>query len=60
MKAGDRVALVDFIFTDDCFKDLTRFGVDAVLVRDGFLSFWISAILNLGAIKTYHVFGTKR
>ena len=60
LKPGGRVALVDFIFTDDCVKDLTRFGIDAVRVRDGFLSFWISAILNLGAIKTYFVLGKKR
>ena len=29
LKPGDRVALADFIFTDDCVKDLARFGVDA-------------------------------
>ena len=59
LKPGGRVALVDFIFTDECVTDLRNFGVAAVRVRDGFLSFWISAILNLGAVKTYHVIGTK-
>ena len=60
LKPGGRVALVDIIFTEDCVKDLTRFGVDAERVRDGFLSFWISAILNFGAVMTYHVVGKKR
>lgn len=59
LKPGGRVALVDFIFTDDCVKDLTRFGVDAERVRDGLLSFWIPAILNFGAVKTYYVVGKK-
>jgi arsenite methyltransferase len=59
LKPGGRVALVDFIFTDECVTDLRNFGVAAERVRDGFLSFWISAILNLGAVKTYHVIGTK-
>ena len=60
LKPGGRLALVDFIFTDDCVKDLGSVGVDADRVRERFLSFWISAILNLGAIKTYHVVGKKR
>lgn len=29
LKPGDRVAVADFIFTDDCVKDLARSGVDA-------------------------------
>jgi arsenite methyltransferase len=60
LKPGGHVALIDFIFTDDCVKDLTGFGVDVERLRDGFLSFWISAILNFGAVKTYHVIGKKR
>ena len=59
LKPGGRVALVDFIFTDECVGDLRKFGVVANRLREGFLSFWISAILNLGAVKTYHVIGTK-
>ena len=59
LKPGGRVALVDFIFTDECVADLRKFGVVAKRLREGFLSFWISAILNLGAVKTYHVIGTK-
>ena len=60
LKPGGRVALIDFIFTDDCIKDLASFGVDADRVRDGFFTFWISAILNFGAVKTYQVLGKKR
>ena len=60
LKPGGQVALVDFIFTDDCVKDLSKFGVETQRVRDGFFSFWISAILNFGAVKTYHVIGKKR
>lgn len=59
LKPGGRVGLVDFIFTNECVEDLRNFGVAAKRLRDGFLSFWISAILNLGAVQTYHVIGTK-
>lgn len=59
LKPGGRIALVDFIFTDECVKDLRKFGVVSERVRDGFVSFWVSAILNFGAIKTYHVVGRK-
>lgn len=59
LKAGGRVALVDFIFTSECVADLQNHGVKAERVRDAFLSFWISAILNFGAVKTYHVVGRK-
>jgi len=59
LRPGGRVALVDFIFTDDCVKDLSGCGVESSRVRDGLLSFWISAILNFGAVKTYHVVGKK-
>jgi SAM-dependent methyltransferase len=60
LKPGGHIALIDFIFTDDCVKDLTSLGVDVRRQREEFLSFWISAILNFGAVKTYHVFGKKR
>lgn len=59
LKPGGRVVLADFIFTDECVTDLGKFGVEAERTRDGFLSFWISAILNFGAAKTYHVMGRK-
>jgi ubiquinone/menaquinone biosynthesis C-methylase UbiE len=60
LKPDGHVALIDFIFTDDCVRDLTSLGVDVKRLREGFLSFWISAILNFGVVKTYHVFGKKR
>ena len=59
LKPGGRIALIDFIFTDECVAELRKCGVVAKRLRDGFLSFWISAILNLGAVKTYHIIGTK-
>lgn len=59
LKPGGRVAVVDFIFTNECVTDLQRFGVEAERVRDAFLPFWISAILNFGAVQTYYVVGRK-
>lgn len=59
LKPGGRVALVDFIFTDQCVEDLWKFGVEAERTRDRFLSFWIPAILNFGVVKTYYVVGRK-
>ena len=59
LKPGGHVMLVDFIFTDECLEDLRKLGIEAERTRDGFLSFWISAILNFGAVKTYHVVGRK-
>jgi SAM-dependent methyltransferase len=59
LKPGGHIALIDFIFTDDCVKDLTSYGVDVRRQREGLLLFWISLILNFGAVKTYQVFGTK-
>ena len=59
-KPGGHIAFVDLIFTDDCVSDLAKFSVESQCERDGFLSFWISAILNFGAVKTYYVVGKKR
>jgi ubiquinone/menaquinone biosynthesis C-methylase UbiE len=59
LKPGGKVALVDFIFTEDCVAYLEKYGVKTTRKRDGFLSFWISAITNFGTVKTYHVVGTK-
>lgn len=59
LRPGGHVALVDFIFTDDCVQDLSSSGVESRRVQDGLLSFWMSAILNFGAVKTYHVVGKK-
>lgn len=59
LKPGGIVAMVDFIFTNECVAHLENHGVKAKRSRDGFLSFWMSAILNFGAVRTYHVVGTK-
>jgi ubiquinone/menaquinone biosynthesis C-methylase UbiE len=59
LKPGGQVALVDFVFTGECVVELRKHGVNATRVRDKFVSFWISAILNFGAVKTYHVVGRK-
>ena len=59
LKPGGNVVLVDFIFTDECAEDLRKFGVETERMRDGLLSFWVSAILNFGAVKTYHIVGRK-
>jgi len=59
LKPGGYVGLVDFIFTDQCVEDLRKFGVEAERTRDRGLSFWVSAILNFGAVKTYYVLGRK-
>ena len=60
LRPGGQVALVDLIFTDDCVDDLRKFGVESARRRDGFFPFWISAILNVGAVKTYLVVGRKQ
>jgi len=59
LKPEGQVALVDFVFTGQCVVELRKHGVNATRVRDKFVSFWISAILNFGAVKTYHVVGRK-
>lgn len=60
LKPGGKVGLVDFIFTDECVDDLRKFGVEARRERDDdAVSFWVSAILNFGLVKTYFVVGTK-
>ena len=37
-KPGGHIAIVDFVFTDDCVSDLAKFAVESQCVRDGFLS----------------------
>jgi ubiquinone/menaquinone biosynthesis C-methylase UbiE len=59
LKPEGQVALVDFVFTGQCVVELRKHGVNATRVRDKFVSFWISAILNFGAVKTYYVVGRK-
>jgi ubiquinone/menaquinone biosynthesis C-methylase UbiE len=61
LKPGGRLALVDFIFTAECVRILHEIGIaDAKRARVGsFLSFWFSAVLNIGLVQTYQVTGTK-
>jgi hypothetical protein len=60
LKTGGRIALVDFIFTRECVRALEKQGADVERTRDASPSFWVSAILNLGAVQTFHMVGTKR
>jgi ubiquinone/menaquinone biosynthesis C-methylase UbiE len=61
LKPGGRLALVDFIFTGECVRVLLEIGIaDAKRMRVGsFLSFWFSAVLNLGLVQTYLVTGSR-
>ena len=59
LKPGGKIALVDFIFADECVEDLRKYGVEAARERDGKISFWVNAVLNLGMVRTYLVTGKK-
>jgi SAM-dependent methyltransferase len=59
LKPGGQLALVDFIFTDECVEGLRKFGVTAERQRDQGASFWITAALNFGMVRTYRVIGRK-
>jgi len=59
LKPGGRIALADFIFTDECVEDLRKYGVNATRERDGKISFWVTALLNFGMVRTYLVVGRK-
>ena len=56
LKPGGYLALVDFMFTDQCVEDLRKFGLDADRESDS--SSKVSALLNFG-VKTYYVVGRK-
>src|SRR5262249_12103653 len=58
LKPGGRIALVDFIFTGQCVRDLIecRLG-DASRTRMN--RFWITAITSFGTVKLYKATGTK-
>jgi SAM-dependent methyltransferase len=61
LKPGARLALVDFIFTEECVEVLRKIGItDARRTRVGtFFSFWLSAVLNFGLVQTYQITGSK-
>jgi hypothetical protein len=52
--------LIDFIFTGECVEVLSSAGAtNAQHSRIGRISFWISAVLMLGAFQLYRVTATK-
>ena len=60
LKPGGRLALADFIFTDQCVRVLKEAGVsNASRKRIGLWSFWLSAIFTLGLCQLYQVTGTR-
>jgi SAM-dependent methyltransferase len=60
LKPGGRLALIDFIFTRECTEVLRKNGVsDARRSRIGVVSFWLQAILTLGANQLHQVTGQK-
>ncbi|HKA06361.1 MAG TPA: class I SAM-dependent methyltransferase [Gemmataceae bacterium] len=61
LKPGGRLALVDFIFTGECVRVLHSIGIaDARRERAGSLfTYWLTAALNFGLVRTYQVTGSK-
>jgi arsenite methyltransferase len=60
LKPGGKLAVVDFIFTNECLNTIQRSGIpDAVRTRVGGASYWLSAILSLGSTRTYLVTASK-
>ncbi len=60
LKPGGRLALIDFIFTNECVGVLHNAGLrDARLLRLGGLGFWVAAILLLGTFQLRAVTATK-
>jgi len=58
LKPGGRVALVDFIFTSQCVRDLIECRL-ADASRARMSRFWITAITSFGTVKLYKATGTK-
>jgi arsenite methyltransferase len=59
LKPGGQLVLLDLIFTAECVSVLKSCGTDARRLRMGTVSFWISVILNLGAVQPYVVTASK-
>src|SRR5262249_53336210 len=58
LRPGGRVALVDFIFTDQAVLSLIECGLfDAQRTRMN--RFWITAITSFGTVRLYKVTGSK-
>jgi ubiquinone/menaquinone biosynthesis C-methylase UbiE len=58
LKPGGQVALVDFIFTELCVRELTECGL-ADATRTRMNRFWRTAITSFGTVRLYKVMGTK-
>jgi SAM-dependent methyltransferase len=58
LKTGGRVALVDFIFTEQCVGELINCGL-ANAARIRMKRFWATAITSFGTVRLYKVIGTK-
>jgi SAM-dependent methyltransferase len=59
LRPGGQVALVDFIFTEQCVQDLIESGVPGA-ARTRMNRFWITAITSFGMVRLYKVVGNKR
>ena len=58
LKPGGRVALVDFMFTEQCVGELINCGL-ANAGRARMKRFWRTAITSFGMVRLYKVIGTK-
>jgi ubiquinone/menaquinone biosynthesis C-methylase UbiE len=59
LKPGGHVALVDFIFTEQCVNELIDCGL-ADAARSRMNRFWRTAITSFGTVRLYKVMGSKR
>jgi SAM-dependent methyltransferase len=59
LKPGGYVSLIDFLFTDRFAQVLQDCGMDTRRLRVGRFSFYLSAILNLGLVRTCQVIASK-
>ena len=60
LKPGGHLAVVDFIFTQECVEAFQRAGIaNASRTRLGTLSFWVGAIMSFGSSQNYLITGSK-
>jgi len=58
LKPGGQMALVDFIFTEQCVHDLVESGIQSA-ARIRMNAFWTTAITSFGMVRLYKVIATK-
>ena len=58
LKPGGQVALVDFIFTEQCVRDLIGSGIPSA-ARARMNRFWTTATTSFGMVRLYRINGTK-